>query len=214
MRGGRARVGSVAIGLVCCALLVAGCPKKPPTPEPAPSPTAPPPPAESWIDAAACKRIERLEVRKRERAMVATCAGGGRMRFPIALSRGRGAKRVRGDERMPEGEYRIAGAARKSARFHVFIPIDYPSRADADRGLEQGLIDEAQHAAIAQAHAKRRMPPQDTALGGAIGLHGEGPRWRGDLDLNWTQGCIAVSDRDIDVIARRVRTGTPLRILP
>ncbi|RIL05770.1 MAG: hypothetical protein DCC71_09130 [Proteobacteria bacterium] len=219
MRGARARdfavARSLAIAAACFALLLSGCPKKPPAPAPAPPAPAPAPaPAPTWIEPSACKRVERLDVRKRERALFATCAGGGQMRFPIALARGRGAKRVRGDEKMPEGDYRIAGPARKSGRFHLFIPIDYPSRADADRALAAGLIGKGEHAAIAKAHAKRRMPPQDTALGGALGIHGEGPRWRGDLDLDWTQGCVAVSDAAIEQLARLVRVGTPLHIAP
>jgi murein L,D-transpeptidase YafK len=125
----------------------------------------------------------------------------------------RGAKRARGDERMPEGSYRIAGPAQRS-RFHLFIPFSYPSRADADRGLKQGLIDEAQHAAIVRAHREGRLPPQDTALGGGLGIHGEGARWKGELALNWTQGCIAVTDETAAHLAKLVRPGTPVEIAP
>lgn len=153
-------------------------------------------------------------MRKSERRLEARCAEGGLRRFPIALSREPvGAKRRRGDERMPEGDYRLAGPARAS-RFHRFIPIDYPSRRDADRALAEQRIEAPVHAAIHAAHAAGRMPPQDTALGGLLGLHGEGARWRGDLDLDWTEGCVALSDAAIDWIAAHAAVGTPLRILP
>src|SRR5436190_1969773 len=109
--GGRARRGvaaAVALGLVASA----GCLPRPPPPAPpevlppAPPPApAPPPP---------CTRIERIEVRKAERRLVAECAGAGRLELPIGLSREPGPKRRRGDERTPEGEYRIAGRARPS----------------------------------------------------------------------------------------------------
>lgn len=187
---------------------LAACPK--PSPPPAPSvPSAPPATGEPT----ACLRAERIHVRKAERSLTLYCVGGAVLTFPIALSRERGPKRARGDQRMPEGEYRIAGPPRTS-RFHRFIPFDYPSRADADLALAEKRIDAATHAAIARAHARRRMPPQDTPLGGALGLHGEGVRWRGDLALNWTEGCVAVTDAAIEQISNLVRPGTPIRIEP
>jgi hypothetical protein len=158
--------------------------------------------------------VTRIEVRKRERALEAWCDGGGLRAFPIALSRApEGAKRLRGDERTPEGDYHVAGAARPS-RFHLFIPIDYPSPQDADRALAERTISSAAYRRILAAHAAGRMPPQDTALGGLLGFHGEGERWRGDLDLDWTQGCFALPDSAIDWLAQRARPGTPVRILP
>jgi hypothetical protein len=114
---------------------------------------------------------------------------------------------------MPEGDYAIAGPARPS-RFHRFIPIDYPSTNDAERALTEGRIGPEERDAIVRAHRRRRLPPQETALGGHLGLHGEGPRWQGDLDLDWTNGCIAVSDEAIDWLASRAPPGTPLRISP
>jgi murein L,D-transpeptidase YafK len=201
---------AMAIGgvLVAAALLLTGCPKKLP-----PAPPAPPAEQPAPAPSGACKRVERIEVRKHARELRAACTGGAELVFPIALSRERGPKRMRGDQRMPEGEYRVAGPARKS-RFHLFLPLDYPSRADADRALREGRIDRGVHAAIVAAHEKGALPPQDTPLGGALGIHGEGVRWRGDLDLNWTEGCVAVTDQAIAQLARLVRRGTPVRIVP
>lgn len=196
------------LALLLIALWLAACPKPPP-----PAPPVPPPAPPATSETQPCERAERLLVRKSERALHVECKGGGRLRFPIALSRARGPKRVMGDQRMPEGEYRISGPPRTS-RFHIFIPFDYPSRADADRALAEKRIDAGTHTEIARAHAKRRMPPQHTPLGGVLGIHGEGVRWRGDLKLNWTEGCVAVSDETIEVLARIVRPGTPLRIEP
>ena len=132
----------------------------------------------------------------------------------LALSRvPEGAKRASGDERTPEGDYHVAGPARPS-RFHLFLPIDYPSPADADRALAERVISRRTHREILAAHAAHRMPPQRTALGGALGFHGEGERWRGDLDLDWTEGCIAVPNEGIAWLARHAPPGTPVRILP
>lgn len=186
----------------------ASVPSTPPTlvvPEPAP----PPDPL-----GLPCERVRRIEVRKAERRLEAWCEEGGLRAFPIALSREPvGAKLRRGDERIPEGDYRIAGSPRPS-RFHRFIPIDYPSIADADRALASRLISNADHRRIVAAHAAGRLPPQDTRLGGWLGFHGEGRRWRGDLDLDWTEGCVAVADEAIDWLARHAARGTPVSIRP
>lgn len=187
-----------------------------------PAPVAPPieaspEPGESVVDpfSLPCEAIAQIEVSKRARRLEVGCVGGGRRTFEIGLSRvPDGAKRRRGDQRIPEGRYRIAGAARRSPRFHLFLPIDYPSVADADRGLAAGTISRATHARILRAHDDGRLPPQDTALGGLLGFHGEGPRWRGELDLEWTEGCIAVTDRTIEWLAARARGGTPVSIRP
>ncbi len=162
---------------------------------------------------AACERIEHLLVRKAERVLVATCAGGAVRRLPVALARAPGRKEASGDQRVPEGDYRIAGPARPS-RFHRFLPIDYPAPADAARALAEGRLSRADHDAIVAAHRRGFLPPQETPLGGHLGLHGEGRRWRGDLDLDWTTGCVALRDFDIDWIGDRAPQGTPIRIEP
>jgi len=161
-----------------------------------------------------CARVERIEVRKSERRLVAQCAGGGRLELAIALSRETGPKLRRGDERTPEGEYRTFGRARPSRRFHLFLPLAYPSDADAERAFAAGRIGAAERDEIAAAHRAGRLPPQTTALGGWLGFHGEGPRWQGDLDLDWTEGCFALTDEGIDALAERTPPGTPVRIVP
>jgi murein L,D-transpeptidase YafK len=162
-----------------------------------------------------CARIEFIEIVKSERRLTARCVGGGVLRMTAALSREpTGPKRETGDQRIPEGLYRIAGNARPS-RFHLYIPIDYPSLHDADRALAEGAISAAVHRRIAAAHEEGRMPPQDTKLGGGLGLHGEGERWRGDSPYHdWTVGCVALADEDIDRIAALAPVGTPVEIRP
>jgi murein L,D-transpeptidase YafK len=194
--------------LAAAVLLACAGPPKPPPSMPGTAAHLPMPASNR------CPRIERLEVRKSERALIVSCSGGARLRFSVALSREPvGAKLRRGDDRVPEGDYRIIGPARPS-RFHRFLPIDYPASADAARGLAAGVISRADYQAIVQAHRVGRPPPQDTALGGHLGFHGEGERWRGDLGLDWTDGCIAVADETIDLLAARAPPGTPVRIVP
>jgi murein L,D-transpeptidase YafK len=205
-----ARDGSRRAAAILLALALGGCIARPPPPPP----EAPAPPAASPAPPPPCERIDRVLVRKSERALVAECAGGGRLAFKVALSREPGPKRSRGDRRTPEGHYRIAAAARPS-RFHRFIPIDYPSLADADRALDEGRLTAAERARIADAHARGVQPPADTALGGDIGIHGEGARWQGDSEhLDWTYGCIAVTDEQLEFLAERVAPGVPIEIHP
>lgn len=212
-------IGVLALFALCFFLLA--CPRPPaPVPEavvPPVEPAAPasvvPPPAPD-PRSLPCLTVVRIEVRKRARVLEATCAEGGLRVHPIALSREPvGAKTRRGDQRMPEGDYHLVGPPRAS-RFHRFVPIDYPSLADADRALVEKQIPLAVHRAIAAAHRAGRLPPQDTALGGLVGFHGEGARWRGDLDLDWTEGCIALPDEGIDWLATHARPGTPVSIRP
>jgi len=162
-----------------------------------------------------CRRIVSVEVRKSERRLEARCARGAVVFMTVALGREpHGPKRQRGDLKTPEGDYRVAGPARAS-RFYRFIPIDYPSPADADLGRADGRLSESEYRRIMAAHAEGRPPPGRTPLGGELGFHGEGLRWRGDsADLDWTYGCLAVTDAEMDFLAERLEPGTPVRILP
>jgi len=202
---------------LCVALgLALSCARPTPPPEPAPAGLTPHParPAPAPVPGP-CLHIERLVANKSERSLRVHCEGGAVFTFPAAFGREpAGAKRAAGDERTPEGDYRVAGPARPS-RFHRFLPIDYPSVADADVALAERRISRAEHARIVEAHRRGAMPPQDTALGGLLGLHGEGARWRGESKgLDWTHGCIALADAELDFVVARVKKGTPLTILP
>jgi murein L,D-transpeptidase YafK len=195
------------------AALLAGCallPQEPPEASPAPLdattlPASDPP----------CPRITHIEVYKSERRLVAHCDPGPAVEMRVALGRDPiGTKVGRGDHRTPEGSYVVSGPATPN-RFHRFIPIDYPSQRDADAALEDGRISASEHARILARRASDRPPPQDTVLGGGLGLHGEGPLWKGEsAGVDWTFGCIAVRDHEIDFLASRVRVGTPVRITP
>ena len=134
----------------------------------------------------------------------------------VAIGRAqRDDKESAGDLRTPEGAYRVVEPPRASDRFHRFIPLDYPSPEDARRGYDEGRLSEGDLERILQAHQAGRLPPQDTPLGGEIGLHGEGDRWRGaSARLDWTLGCIAVRDDEIDFLADRVMPGVAVVIHP
>ncbi|HMO06799.1 MAG TPA: L,D-transpeptidase family protein [Paracoccaceae bacterium] len=100
-----------------------------------------------------------------------------------------GHKQFEGDGKTPEGLYYI-DRRNPNSRFHLSIGISYPNEADR---------------AFAKAADK---PP-----GGDIFIHGKGPRHqrsRGD----WTEGCIWVTDREMEDIYAMVRDRTPILIRP
>jgi len=121
------------------------------------------------------------------------------------------AKRL-GDGKTPLGSFRVSWI-KKDERFHYFIGLDYPDREAADRGLAVGLISAGQHRQIEFALKQGKLPPQNTPLGGYIGLHGIG---QGNpevhRDFNWTRGCVAVTDQQVDVLLQWLVIGTPVEI--
>ena len=162
-----------------------------------------------------CRRIVKIEIRKWDHVLRATCSEGHVREFKVALGRRPfGDKQRQGDMRTPEGYYRIAEPPR-SSQFHVFMPIDYPSAVDADAALTRGDITPETYLSIVRAVLRDEMPPQHTALGGAIGLHGEGAEHQGwTRDRDWTFGCVALSDGDAAFLAARVEVGTAVWIRP
>jgi murein L,D-transpeptidase YafK len=203
------------LAVAIASTFVVACAVAPPSPGPRVEPPAEVSPPAPRPGVPPCERILGIEVRKAERLLIARCEGGAAVRFRIALGREpRGPKTRLGDLRTPEGEYRISGPARGS-RFHLFIPIDYPSTADARRALELGILSAELYREIVRAIETGSLLPPDSPLGGGLGLHGEGGRWSGKSEfLDWTNGCIALGDEEIEFLAERLPVGTPVLVLP
>ena len=121
---------------------------------------------------------------------------------------GVGPDRQQGDNRTPLGEFRIRWVNLES-RFHRFLGFDYPTYEHVRRGYEQGLISHEEYLELGSAARSGRVPRQDSRLGGYIGIHGLGPA---DPDLhdkvNWTRGCIALTDAEIEQLMNYVDIGT------
>jgi hypothetical protein len=109
--------------------------------------------------------------------------------------------------RTPEGSFFVASLNPRSKYYKAFV-INYPTQRDAERGLAQGLINRQQYDAIVRAEQTWGMPPMNTPLGGWIEIHGHGTGGR----TNWTQGCVAITDEEMDLLWRYVRVGTPVTI--
>ena len=105
-----------------------------------------------------------------------------------------GPKERRGDGKTPEGRY-VIDAKNYVSRFHRALHISYPSPADKARALARGLDP-----------------------GGNIMIHGirAGLGWVGSLHraFDWTDGCIALTDREMDELWKLVPPGTAVEIRP
>ena len=116
------------------------------------------------------------------------------------------------DEKTPLGEFSI-NAIRTSNHFHMFLSIDYPNMETARRALKNGSISPGEYRAVSEAWRNGDTPPQDTSLGGHLGIHGIGA---GSLEIhnnvNWTDGCIAVTNEQVEELAGWVRVGTRVSV--
>jgi murein L,D-transpeptidase YafK len=131
----------------------------------------------------------------------------------VAFGRGGLAEdRVRGDGTTPIGTFHI-DRIKRSSRFHLFFGIDYPRPEQAERALEAGRIDSLDYWRIVVASRQHRSPPQDTALGGHLGIHGLGD---GDRRIHegfdWTQGCIALTNAQITRLSHWIFQGMRIEV--
>ncbi|MDE2730925.1 MAG: L,D-transpeptidase [Bacteroidota bacterium] len=119
----------------------------------------------------------------------------------------RGSEADRDHWRTPEGVFYVVHKNPRSQYYRAFL-LNYPNAEDATRGLRTGLISEQEFEAIMDAERQNRTPPMGTRLGGMIEIHGDGT----GLSTNWTQGCVAVRNEDMDRLWGIVREGTPVVI--
>lgn len=132
--------------------------------------------------------VTRLVVNKGEREMFLYHNQRVLKRYEVDLGFApEGHKAFEGDGKTPEGEYHIDRRNPDSA-FHLSLGISYPNEQDI---------------AFARAHGK--------SPGGDIFIHGE-PSLLGFLKPDWTAGCIAVTNREMEDVYAMVRTGTPITI--
>ena len=99
-----------------------------------------------------------------------------------------------GDRATPEGRYLVtvkkSGGATK---YYLALLIDYPNSADLRRYREAEAAGEV---------------PRGTGAGGLIEIHGHGGTGR-----DWTDGCVALADEDMELLFKKVRVGTPVTIV-
>lgn len=126
--------------------------------------------------------------------------------YKIALGKTpSGDKEIEGDRKTPEGDFYIFVKNPKS-RFHLGLGVSYPNSEDASRGFSAGLITKDDRSDIETAIAAGEMPLQNTRLGGEIYIHGGGNL------LDWTHGCIAMTNSDMQEVYDAVGKGTVVTV--
>ncbi|MBZ9538554.1 L,D-transpeptidase [Modicisalibacter tunisiensis] len=132
---------------------------------------------------------------------------------PVAVGRrGVADTRLRGDMTTPSGVYHVT-RFNYDSDFHLFIGLDFPNLTQARRAEETGVLSEREFERYLRFYRRHGRPPQDTVLGGDIGIHGLG---QADPVMhrrfNWTQGCVAVTNPQIDRLGELVQLGTKVII--
>lgn len=138
-------------------------------------------------------KADRIEIDKGARRLTVFADGRAVKSYPVSLGRVPvGAREREGDGRTPEGSYVIDFRNSDSA-YHLALHISYPGHDDRRRASERGV-----------------------SPGGAIMIHGlpDGLGWIGRFHrlYDWTEGCIAVTDEEMDELWRAVAPGTPVEI--
>jgi murein L,D-transpeptidase YafK len=140
-------------------------------------------------------RADRVLVVKSERMLYLVRDNRVFASYRVALGRSPvGHKVFQGDGRTPEGLY-ILDRRNSGSRFYRSIRISYPSSRDHAEAYKYG------------------EPP-----GGLVMIHGQaaesGTGYYGSRGWDWTEGCIAVSNAEMDEIWAATDEGTPIEILP
>lgn len=118
-----------------------------------------------------------------------------------------GDKEREGDGKTPEGEFYVF-TKNPQSKFYLSLGVSYPGAEDAERGLRENLISKDEYDTILQAVKEKKMPPQNTRLGGEIYIHG------GGIIKDWTWGCMALRDAEMKEVFDAVEIGTRLTIQP
>lgn len=139
--------------------------------------------------------VTKIKVLKGKRQLIIYSDQKEIKRYRISLGKQPiGHKEFEGDMKTPEGKY-VINAKSSQSNYHKNLGISYPNEQDI-------------------AHAKKlgKQP------GGDIKIHGlpNGKGWLGKSHLikDWTYGCIAVTNNEIDELFEKVKIGTPIEILP
>jgi murein L,D-transpeptidase YafK len=139
--------------------------------------------------------IDRIVVEKSTRKLSVFANGNKLKTYRVALGRNPvGAKQEEGDNKTPEGIYEIDGRNPQS-NFHLALHVSYPSEEDKARAAERGV-----------------------SAGFDIMIHGipNGRGWVGAFHRlhDWTAGCIALTDEEIEELWRVTPDRTPVEIRP
>jgi L,D-peptidoglycan transpeptidase YkuD (ErfK/YbiS/YcfS/YnhG family) len=139
--------------------------------------------------------LDKIVIEKNARRLLLISKGDVIKTYKIALGGNPiGPKEREGDNKTPEGAY-VIDARNQDSHYHRSLHISYPSERDKMRARELGV-----------------------SPGGNIMIHGikKGFSWVGDAHtkVDWTKGCIAVTDEEIEEIDSLAPNGTVVEIRP
>lgn len=153
----------------------------------------------------------RIIVYKQKRLLIAGKGDQELFRCNVQLGNSPvGHKSAEGDGKTPEGRYYVCTKNPKS-KFHLALGVSYPGIQDADNALSEGRISQREYGAIVKAQKAGKRPPWDTQLGGFIMIHGEHPEGRAG---DWTAGCIAMTNGEIEQLYEMADIGDEIIIEP
>lgn len=152
-----------------------------------------------WVDSTLVSSTLNCDysiiVDKFSRKVLVYLNGTKQFEYPAELGKNWvGDKRVRGDKATPEGMYKIIRKFKSdSTKYYKALLLDYPNDEDTASFL---------------AAKARGYLPGSAKIGGMIEIHGNGGK-----GIDWTEGCIALTDREMDSIFKIVKIGTPVTIV-
>ena len=152
----------------------------------------------SRADATRPPSVDEILIDKSDHRLELRARGSEVKTYRVAIgSGGSGPKRMEGDKVTPVGTYRVTGHIK--GLFHQFLSVSYPNDEDRARYAEL---------------KRRGKIPRGHGIGSDIGIHGTGHAdWNGvHKEHDWTFGCVALDDDEIDEIARLVKDGTRIVI--
>jgi murein L,D-transpeptidase YafK len=154
---------------------------------------------------AACPSPE-VHIYKSASSLELICAGQVARRFPATFGANpNGPKLQEGDERTPEGEYAITSRL-ATPRFHRFLGISYPNAQDLQRAASMAITHPGRGIGIHGVEAKLATVARIwTRVAASTGL----ARVWGPTD-----GCIGLTNEDVEVVYESVQTGTKVIISP
>ncbi len=128
--------------------------------------------------------------------------------YPVGLGFcPQGDKEKEGDGRTPEGQFFVC-LKKAGSRFDKALGLSYPDRTHAEKAFISDTINPFEFRDILTSQEQGSAPPWHTRLGGQVFIHGGGAM------ADWTNGCVALYNSDIDELFRTVKIGTPVSVLP
>jgi murein L,D-transpeptidase YafK len=140
-------------------------------------------------------KVDRIVIEKKKRTLALMAGAKILKTYKVALGgQPVGAKDRQGDHKTPEGIYSV-DAKNPNSQFYKALHISYPNQVDRANARKLGV-----------------------RPGGDVEIHGLGAKWgwigAKHLLTDWTDGCIAVTNEEIDEIYLQIQVGTPVDIRP